>query len=218
MAAPAPTALTLWTTRAATSAVLSSGCDAIDALLDGGFRSGLLTELCGAAAAGKTQLCLQLLLQCSLPRALGGLQGTACYIGTEGALSIKRLHALAHVYARRYDHTTGLAVGGKRKRGEVAPAVTASDFLDGIFVEQLHAVDDLLRLVVSSSVRPSVCLYVCLYVAMSVYMSVCLSVVTVHVHIDLHTHTHKNRTIERLVNGGMMTCIGTDSLRNYVVL
>ncbi|CAI5728537.1 unnamed protein product [Hyaloperonospora brassicae] len=147
MAAPAPTALTLWATRAATAAVLSSGCDAIDALLDGGFRSGLLTELCGAAAAGKTQLCLQLLLQCCLPRALGGLQGTACYIGTEGALSIKRLHALAHVYARRYDHTTGLAVGGKRKRGEVAPAATASDFLDGIFVEQLHAVDDLLRLV-----------------------------------------------------------------------
>lgn len=145
----APSALTLWASRDVTSIVLSSGCDSIDALLNGGFRSSLLTEVCGEAGAGKTQLCLQLLLQCCLPRSLGGLQGTACYICTEGVMSIKRLHDLAHVYARRHDKAAVFGVGGKRKRREVTPTVTPSDFLDGIFVEQLYTVDDLLRLLVS---------------------------------------------------------------------
>uniref|UniRef100_A0AAV1TVF1 RecA family profile 1 domain-containing protein n=1 Tax=Peronospora matthiolae TaxID=2874970 RepID=A0AAV1TVF1_9STRA len=110
----APSALTLWASRDVTSIVLSSGCDSIDALLDGGFRSGLLTEVCGEAGAGKTQVGLQLLLQCRLPRSLGGLQGTACYICTEGVISIKRLHELAHVYARRHDKA---AVFGGRGKG-----------------------------------------------------------------------------------------------------
>ncbi|KAE8884594.1 hypothetical protein PF005_g6585 [Phytophthora fragariae] len=124
--------------------VLPSGCDSIDRLLAGGFRSGIVTEICGEASAGKTQLCLQLLLQCCLPRALGGLQGTACYICTEGVGSVKRLHDLAQVYARRYGAVLG--VGAKRKRGEEAAKLTGSDFLDGIFVEQLYTVDDLMDL------------------------------------------------------------------------
>ncbi|GMF13022.1 unnamed protein product [Phytophthora lilii] len=140
------TAWDLWAARDSAAVVLPSGCDSIDELLGGGFRSGILTEICGEASAGKTQLCLQLLLQCCLPRALGGLQGTACYICTEGVGSVKRLHDLAQVYARRYGAVMG--VGAKRKRGEAAPKLTGSDFLDGIFVEQLYTVDDLMDLVV----------------------------------------------------------------------
>ncbi|ETO77033.1 hypothetical protein F444_07709, partial [Phytophthora nicotianae P1976] len=142
----AGTALKLWQARASTSIVLPSGCDSIDELLHGGFRSGILTEICGEASAGKTQLCLQLLLQCCLPRSLGGLQGTACYICTEGVGSVKRLHDLAQVYAKRYSGVMG--VGAKRKRGEQSSNLTSSDFLDGIFVEQLYTVDDLMDLVV----------------------------------------------------------------------
>ncbi|KAG3149489.1 hypothetical protein PC128_g23401 [Phytophthora cactorum] len=141
----AGTALTLWQARASTSIVLPSGCDSIDRLLHGGFCSGILTEICGEASAGKTQLCLQLLLQCCLPRSLGGLQGTACYICTEGVGSVKRLHDLAQVYAKRYSAVVG--IGAKRKRGESVPKLTSSDFLDGIFVEQLYTVDDLIDLV-----------------------------------------------------------------------
>ncbi|KAF4320876.1 hypothetical protein BBO99_00005172 [Phytophthora kernoviae] len=138
------TAFALWESRASTTTVLPCGCDSIDEILDGGFRSGILSEICGESSAGKTQLCLQLLLQCNLPRSLGGLQGTACYICTEGVGSVKRLHDLAQVYARRYGAVMG--VGNKRKRGEMAARVSASDFLDGIFVEQLYTVDDLMDL------------------------------------------------------------------------
>ncbi|RLN69688.1 hypothetical protein BBJ28_00018552 [Nothophytophthora sp. Chile5] len=151
--AAATTALELWEARATASSVLQSGCASIDALLAGGFRSGLVTEICGEASAGKTQLCLQLLLQCGLPRQLGGLHSSACYICTEGVGSVKRLHELAGVYARRFGSVVGL--GAKRKRGADGQdggrrslAATETDFLDGIFVEQLYTVADLMELLV----------------------------------------------------------------------
>ncbi|KAF4348827.1 hypothetical protein F8388_016099 [Cannabis sativa] len=39
--------------------VLSTGCDGIDLLLEGGLREGQLTELVGPSCSGKTQVCLQ---------------------------------------------------------------------------------------------------------------------------------------------------------------
>ena len=45
------------------TSVLRSGCSAIDTILNGGFAVKMLTELYGKAGSGKTQLCLQLLLQ-----------------------------------------------------------------------------------------------------------------------------------------------------------
>ncbi|KAL3664735.1 hypothetical protein V7S43_010483 [Phytophthora oleae] len=146
MADATTTALALWEARASTSFVLPSGCESIDELLQGGFRCGIVTEICGEASAGKTQLCLQLLLQCCLPRSLGGLQGTACYICTEGVGSVKRLHDLAQLYAKRYGAVMG--IGAKRKRDVPSPKLTGNDFLDGIFVEQLYTVNDLMDLVV----------------------------------------------------------------------
>ncbi|KAG2673578.1 hypothetical protein I3760_13G099000 [Carya illinoinensis] len=38
--------------------VLSTGCEGIDLLLQGGLRMGQLTELVGASSSGKTQVCL----------------------------------------------------------------------------------------------------------------------------------------------------------------
>ncbi|CAI5703679.1 unnamed protein product [Peronospora effusa] len=141
---PRMTALSLWQAHGSTSFRLATGCDTVDTLLNGGFRSGLLTEICGEASAGKTQLCLQMLLQCCLPQSLGGLEGTACYICTEGVGSVKRLHDLAHTYAQRYK--TVSSVGLKRKRGDSMLMLTSGDFLDSIFIEQLYTVDDLMSL------------------------------------------------------------------------
>ncbi|KAF8395059.1 hypothetical protein HHK36_018998 [Tetracentron sinense] len=39
--------------------VLSTGCEGIDLLLQGGLREGQLTELVGSSSSGKTQVCLQ---------------------------------------------------------------------------------------------------------------------------------------------------------------
>lgn len=161
MATSATTALDLWrlSERNALSLTLCSGCNAIDVLLCGGFRSGILTEICGEASAGKTQLCLQLLLQSTLPVQLGGLGGTACYICTEGIGSIKRLHELAGVYSRKYGSVvTSLSRKRKRERmtsSELAEyddddggAQSSSAFLDGIFIEQLYEANDLMDLLV----------------------------------------------------------------------
>jgi RecA/RadA recombinase len=48
----------------------------------------------GEAGAAKTQLCLQLLLAAQLPRAVGGLDGAAVYIHTEGRAPLTRLKQL----------------------------------------------------------------------------------------------------------------------------
>lgn len=149
----AATAFDLWRAREQDTLTVRCGCDAIDELLDGGFRSGILTEICGEASAGKTQLCLQLLLQSTLPKQFGGLESTACYICTEGMGSIKRLHELAGVYVDRYGSSM---VRRKRRRAESSDAAsesaskTSNAFLDGIFIEQVYEADDLLDLLVRS--------------------------------------------------------------------
>jgi RAD51-like protein 2 len=72
----------------------------LDALLGGGIALGLLTEVCGAPGAGKTQLSLQLGVSCFLPQAFGGIQSEGqplrCwYIDTEGSFSSSRYREVA---------------------------------------------------------------------------------------------------------------------------
>ena len=49
-----------------------------------------VTELTGEAGAAKTQLVLQLLLNAQLPREVGGLDGAAVYVHTEGRAPLAR--------------------------------------------------------------------------------------------------------------------------------
>ncbi|KAG8160363.1 hypothetical protein KVR01_009899 [Diaporthe batatas] len=62
----------------------------IDKLLDGGVRTGHVTELAGEAGAGKTQFLLALLLAVQLPPP-HGIGRNALYISTEASLSTRRL-------------------------------------------------------------------------------------------------------------------------------
>ena len=62
--APPTTAFDLWQTDSTIR--IASGCKGIDTMLGGGFASGIITEICGEASVGKTQLVLQLLLQVSV--------------------------------------------------------------------------------------------------------------------------------------------------------
>ncbi|GIL49834.1 hypothetical protein Vafri_6151 [Volvox africanus] len=70
------------------------GCGVLDGFLRGGLPCGIITELTGEAAAGKTQLVLQSLLTVQLPRSEGGLDGKAVYIYTEGKPPVERLQSI----------------------------------------------------------------------------------------------------------------------------
>jgi len=84
--------------------VLSLGDEYLDAPLQGGLREGI-TELVGEAACGKTQLAMQMLLQCQLPKSKGGLAGTALYLAVE-ELPMTRLRSLADSFKRRHPDVT----------------------------------------------------------------------------------------------------------------
>lgn len=51
---------------------LSFGCPVLDRFLAGGLLPTGLTELAGEAGSGKTQICMQLMMQVQLPASQGG--------------------------------------------------------------------------------------------------------------------------------------------------
>ncbi|KAJ7694125.1 P-loop containing nucleoside triphosphate hydrolase protein [Mycena rosella] len=71
--------------------ICSTGDAHLDAALGGGLRTGMLWEIFGQSAAGKTQMALQLSLFAQVPASLGGLSGSACYITISSKLPTSRL-------------------------------------------------------------------------------------------------------------------------------
>ena len=84
----------------------------------------LLFIFTGEASASKTQLCLQLLLNCQLPRSLGGLDGSAVYIYTEGEPALDRLRELATMLPYRLNST-----------GTAPPLPLNLDLMNNIYLE-----------------------------------------------------------------------------------
>ena len=52
---------------------------------------GKITEVCGSAGVGKTQLCMQLCISIQLPTELGGMAAKAAYVDTEGRVLRSRV-------------------------------------------------------------------------------------------------------------------------------
>ncbi|KAJ7172726.1 Rad51B protein [Mycena filopes] len=73
------------------SQICSTGDTYLDAALGGGLRTGMVWEVFGQSAAGKTQMALQLSLLVQIPPTLGGLSGSACYITISSKLPTSRL-------------------------------------------------------------------------------------------------------------------------------
>jgi DNA repair protein RadA len=69
---------------------LTTGCNSLDRLLDGGIETQSLTEFYGEFGSGKSQLCHQLCV-----KAQGGLNGSVLYIDTEATFRPKRLIQIA---------------------------------------------------------------------------------------------------------------------------
>lgn len=106
---------------------LSLQCPVLDALLGGGLPCRLVTEVFGESAAGKTQLCMQLLLGCQLPVSSGGLEGSSLCIYTEGRFPIKRLMQLAE--SPRFAAST---------QSSQAEGCVAGSPCDKVFIKELH--------------------------------------------------------------------------------
>lgn len=107
--------------RPIVSEPISTGCEPIDELLGGGIERGVITQLYGPPASGKTNIALSAAVRTA---AAGGM---ALYIDTEG-ISVDRFETLARAVAPDDDIDA------------VASRVIISDAVD--FEEQREAVRD----------------------------------------------------------------------------
>ncbi|KAM7443596.1 DNA repair protein rad51d [Porites harrisoni] len=69
--------------------ITSSGCDNLDELLDGGLYSGELTEIVGAAGAGKSQICMNIALSTAMKT-----KKNVLYVDTGGSMSGTRIREM----------------------------------------------------------------------------------------------------------------------------
>jgi DNA repair protein RadB len=79
-----------------------TGCKSLDALLGGGFESGTVTQLYGEAGSGKTNICLQMAVECARKR------DSAIIIDSEG-ISTERFTQIATAHANEDEEVERLA-------------------------------------------------------------------------------------------------------------
>jgi len=106
-------------------------CKSLDDMLGGGVRINQITEFCGVPGCGKTQICMQLCVDVTIPNAFGGIEGHALYIDTEGSFSGIRVRDMAQgvrnnlakvCHSRRLEHsekTRDLQADALKEFGEV---------------------------------------------------------------------------------------------------
>ncbi|TCD66472.1 hypothetical protein EIP91_001352 [Steccherinum ochraceum] len=76
----------------------TTGDQALDEVLGGGIRTGMLWEIVGESAAGKTQLSLQLSLCAQLPKQAKGAAGATCFLSTSWTLPTARILEIVHTH------------------------------------------------------------------------------------------------------------------------
>jgi len=74
---------------------LTTGCTALDDLMEGGIETESITEFYAAFGAGKSQMCHQLAVTVQLPVEQGGLAGKVLYIDTEQVFRPERVIEIA---------------------------------------------------------------------------------------------------------------------------
>ncbi|XP_045514221.1 DNA repair protein RAD51 homolog 2-like [Pieris brassicae] len=94
--APSISGTTLRTRFLTEKSYLETGIKRLDTILNGGIPIGFLTEVCGLAGSGKSQLCMQLAINSAK------LSNSVIYIDTKGDFSAVRIqkileaHGLSH--------------------------------------------------------------------------------------------------------------------------
>jgi RAD51-like protein 2 len=102
-------------------------CQGIDALLGEGMPTGEVTEVVGAPGVGKTQLCMQLAVDATIPESLGGVDGQVVYVDTEGSFVANRCAQVADALAT---HLRAMA----ETRDADIPVLSAEEQLSRIHV------------------------------------------------------------------------------------
>ena len=90
------------------------GHSIIYACTGGGIPMGKITEICGSAGTGKTQLCMQLAVDATIPVDFGGVGGHTLYIDTEGSMVVERLAQMARAAVK---HITDVAENMDEEEG-----------------------------------------------------------------------------------------------------
>ncbi|GMH42002.1 hypothetical protein BSKO_09921 [Bryopsis sp. KO-2023] len=96
---------------------ITTGAQALNELLGGGFETKAITEIFGEYRTGKTQLCMTLCVTTQMPMEMGGGAGKVAYVDTEGTFRSERIRPIAErfnldadavleniVVARAYTH------------------------------------------------------------------------------------------------------------------
>jgi len=74
---------------------LTTGSRKVDELIGGGIQTRNVTEVWGERGIGKTQLCMQLAVNCQLPKDRGGLDGSCLYVDSENNFIPQRVVQMA---------------------------------------------------------------------------------------------------------------------------
>lgn len=82
---------------------LSTGCDNINSITNGGIPFNGITEIYGESGVGKTQFCLQLALMAQMPKHLNGKEQCVVYICTEDVFPSKRFNQLTKEFQTEYN-------------------------------------------------------------------------------------------------------------------
>ncbi len=102
----------IWEKRRALNK-LTTGSNNLDELLGGGIEPGSVTELFGEYRTGKTQVAHQLCVNVQLSYELGGLEGNALYIDTEGTFRPERIINMAEAKDLDYNQVLKNIVVGR---------------------------------------------------------------------------------------------------------
>ncbi|CBK23581.2 uncharacterized protein [Blastocystis hominis] len=84
------------------TAFLTTGCRSIDKCLKGGIPLHSITEITGESSSGKSQLAIQLAVNCILSEKDRGVNGKALYIDTESSFSTQRLADISNAFCSRH--------------------------------------------------------------------------------------------------------------------
>mmetsp|Transcript_23352 Transcript_23352/g.38908 ORF Transcript_23352/g.38908 Transcript_23352/m.38908 type:complete len:181 (-) Transcript_23352:960-1502(-) len=84
---------------------VSTGSTALNNILGGGVETGSITELFGEFRTGKTQISHTLCVTSQLAYEMGGGQGKAIYLDTEGNFRPERIEAIAERFGLDPDQT-----------------------------------------------------------------------------------------------------------------